>query len=83
MTVTGAPLGWWSDRRMTLFGGKVHTGGVSEYVIAGVVVGVCALLIWSRHSTGGFIPFFYHWGDFYEQGVIDGHEWRNNRFNVI
>lgn len=84
LTVTGAPLGWWSDRRMTLFGGKVHTGGVSEYVITGVVVGVCAFLVWGRAgSAGGFIPFFYHWGDYYQQGLIDGLEWRGNRFNVI
>ena len=84
LTVTGAPLGWWSDRRMTLFGGKVHTGGFSEYVITGVVVLVCAVLVWSKHSTpSGFIPFFYHWGDYYEKGLIDGSEWRTNRFNVI
>lgn len=84
LTVTGAPLGWWSDRRMTLFGGKVHTGGGSEYFITGVVVLVCAVLVWSKHSTpGGFIPFFYHWGDYFEKGLIDGMEWRTNRFNVI
>lgn len=84
LTVSGAPLGWWSDRRMTLFGGKVHTGGVMEYLIAGAVVFVCALVIWTRSSAGGgFLPFFYHWGSFYEQGVIDGFEWRANRFNVI
>ena len=84
LTVTGAPLGWWSDRRMTLFGGKVHTGGVSEYFITGIVVLVCAVLVWSKHSTtSGFIPFFYHWGDYFEKGLIDGMEWRTNRFNVI
>jgi inner membrane protein len=83
LTVTGAPLGWWSDRRMTLFGGKIYTGGVGEYVITGLVVGICALLIWNKQTANGFIPFFYHWGDYYKQGIIDGQEWRNNRFNII
>lgn len=84
LTVTGAPLGWWSDRRMTLFGGKVHTGGVSEYFITGIVVLLCAVLIWTKHTAhGGFIPFFYHWGEYFEKGLIDGFEWRTNRFNVI
>ena len=83
LTVTGAPVGPWSDRRMTLFGGKVITGGPAEYVITGVVVVVCALLIFTKQTTGGFIPFFFDWGALYEKGVIDGHEWRTNRFNFI
>jgi inner membrane protein len=84
LTVSGAPLGWWSDRRMTLFGGKVITGGAAEYVITVVVVVICAVLIWGKRSTpSGFIPFFYNWGDHYEKGVVDGHEWRTNRFSFI
>lgn len=84
LTVTGAPVGWWSDRRVTLFGGKVKTGGTAEYVITGLVVLTCAVLIWARSTTpGGFIPFFYHWGQHYEDGLIDGTEWKANRFNFI
>jgi inner membrane protein len=84
LTVSGAPVGWWSDRRVTLFGGKVYTGSPAEYVITGIIVTVCAIFIWARSSTpGGFIPFFYHWGEHYEEGLIDGHEWKTNRFNLI
>jgi len=83
LTVSGAPFSWWSDRRMTLFGGKVLTGSASEYVITGLIVCICAVFIWSRHSAGGFIPFFYHWREFYENGVIDGHEWRTFRFDFV
>jgi inner membrane protein len=84
LTVSGAPLGWWSDRRMTLFGGKIYTGGVGEYVITGLIVAACAGIIWSRQTTAnGFIPFFYHWGEYYNKGLIDGTEWKANRFNVI
>jgi inner membrane protein len=83
LTITGAPLSWWSDRRMTLFGGKVHTGSIHEYMITGVVCVLCAVIIWSRHTGGGFIPFFYKHGELYEKGLIDGHEWRAHRFDFI
>lgn len=84
LTVTGAPVGWWSDRRITLFGGKLVTGGRAEYVIAATVVLVCVFLMWTRATKGsGFIPFFYDWSGFYEKGVVDGAEWRANRFSFF
>jgi len=84
LTVSGAPVGPWSDRRVTIFGGKVYTGSPIEYMITGTIVVVCAVLIWMRSSTpGGFIPFFYHWADYYKSGLIDGLEWKTNRFNQI
>jgi inner membrane protein len=84
LTVSGAPVGWWSDRRVTLFGGKVKTGDSSETMITVIVVLVCAGLIWMRTTTpGGFLPFFYQWGSYFDRGLIDGLEWRTNRFNVI
>lgn len=83
VTISGAPVGWWSDRRITLFGGRVRTGGVSEAIVTGVIVALCAVAIWSKHDAGGFIPFFFHYGEFYEKGYIDGHEWRAHRFDFI
>jgi inner membrane protein len=32
---------------------------------------------------GGFLPFFYNWGELYGRGLIDGLEWRNHRFNWL
>lgn len=83
LTVSGAPVGWWSDRRVTLFRGKVYTGSPAEYVITGLIVFVCGLMIWTRTETGGFIPFFYQWGEMYEQGIVDPAEWRARRFDFI
>ncbi len=84
LTVSGAPVGWWSDRRVTLFGGKVQTGHASEYLITFLVVLVCAVLVWQRESTpGGFLPFFYDWAGLYRSGLIDGLEWKNNRFRLF
>ncbi len=63
---------------------EIPSKGAAEYIIAGVIVLLRAVLVWSKNGTpGGFIPFFYHWGEFFDSGLIDGHEWRNNRFNVI
>jgi inner membrane protein len=84
LTLSGAPVGWWSDRRVTLFGGRVKTGGLSEAVVTLAIVALCAVAIYARRDAGGgFIPFFLHYGDLYQRGVIDGQEWRAHRFDVI
>lgn len=84
LTITGAPVHWWSDRRATLFGGRVRTGGLSEMVVTGVVVGICAAIIWmQRDSDTGFMPYFYGWPMLYEAGLIDGLEWRNKRWELL
>jgi inner membrane protein len=86
LTVSGAPLGWWSDRRMTLFGGKVQTGRPSEYIVTIFIVAICAVVVWvtrSHDSGGPFVPFFYDWPGFYRSGLVSGHEWRANRFTLF
>jgi inner membrane protein len=84
VTISGAPVGWWSDRRITLFGGRVKTGGLSEAVVTCTLVALCAAAIYARRDVpGSFIPFFYHYGKMYDQGIIDGHEWRTHRFDLI
>ncbi|MFA1576188.1 metal-dependent hydrolase [Vibrio cyclitrophicus] len=42
-------------------------------------------LFGGRFRTGGhgFAPFFYDWGGMYQEGVIDGLEWKTNRFRLI
>jgi inner membrane protein len=83
LTVQGVPLGWMSDRRMTLFGGKVITGSAAEYTIAALFVIAAVFVVHSRSHESGFIPFFYNWEKHYENGLIDGHEWRTNRYDFI
>jgi inner membrane protein len=34
-------------------------------------------------KENGFIPFFYNWKKFYDEGLIDGAEWKKNRFNFF
>lgn len=84
LTVSGVPFSPYSDRRFHLFGGRLRTGDPPEYVIAGLVVLVCAaaVLLFTR-ETNGWAPFFYDWMGLYNTGVIDGAEWRTNRFRFF
>lgn len=80
LTVTGVPVTWWSDRRTTLLGGRMRTGGIGEYILSAAVVAVCAGLIFMRGPESGFLPFFRNWPELYRAGLVDGAEWRAHRF---
>jgi inner membrane protein len=82
LTVTGVPLGPWSDRRFHLFGGRLRTGDPAEYVIAGGFV-VLAAALFMALGFAGWYPFFYDWGGLYGDGLLDGSEWRANRFRLL
>jgi hypothetical protein len=36
-----------------------------------------------REVPGTFIPFFYRYDRLYKEGLIDGHEWKQHRFDFI
>ena len=83
LTITGAPVGPWSDRRVTLFGGRVRTGSLLEYAIAGAWVAACAVLIGMKVVDVGFQPYFMGWPLLYQEGLIDGAEWRAKRWELL
>lgn len=81
-TISGVPFSGWSDRRFHLFGGRFRTGQPGEFLFAGAVAFVClAVAMLTRHwGSEGFSPFFYDWADYYHDGLVDAHEWKENRF---
>lgn len=83
LTIQGVPIGPWSDRRVHLFGGRIRTGSPAEFVIVAIAVALAAVLTWNLRADRSFIPFFYDWSRLYEQGIIDGSEWRTNRFRFL
>lgn len=83
LTVTGVPISWWSDRRTTLAGGRLRTGGIAEYVITGLVVLACGAIVFARGPESGFLPFFRNWPELYRSGLVDGAEWRSHRFEFF
>lgn len=84
LTVSGVPFAPYSDRRFHLLGGRLRTGGVGEYGIAWGLVGICLLIaVALKPVSSSWYPFFYNWGGLYEQGLIDGKEWKENRFKFL
>lgn len=83
MTVSGVPFSPYSDRRFHLFGGRFRTGDPAEYLISFFVVVICAGFLMIFSSSSGWYPFFYDWAGLYGAGVIDGSEWRTNRFRFF
>lgn len=80
LTIQGVPLGWWSDNRFHLFGGRLRTGQPGEYFVsAGVVVACVGLAMLTRHFSHEFSPFFFDWADCYRRGLCDAAEWKANR----
>lgn len=82
-TIMGVPLFPHSDRRTNLFGGRLKTGQPGEYIVAGSIAAVCFFIAGNIHTAGDFFPFFYNWGELYQNGVIDAYEWKKNRLNFI
>jgi inner membrane protein len=74
-TLMGVPLGWWSDRKFHLFGGRLRTGQMGEYWVSGAIV--------RSWGNMGYAPFFWDWAGYYKEGLIDGSEWKTNRFKWL
>lgn len=85
LTVQGVPFSPTSRRRFHLFGGRLKTGSVQEYVIAFSLSAAFVLLAMQFHraTPGGFAPYFYDWNGAYESGTIDAYEWKQNRWKFI
>ena len=83
MTVSGVPFAPNSERRFHLFGGRLRTGEAGEYAVAWGIVALCAITMQLLHTNTNWYPFFYDWAGLYEEGLIDGKEWRDNRFRFF
>jgi inner membrane protein len=83
LTVTGAPVTWWSQHRSTLFGGRLRQGSPTERAIAVGVVAVCALVVGLGDGGSGssYTPYVMPWRAHYQSGLIDAAEWRRHRFH--
>jgi len=89
-TIAGVPFAPWSTAKFHLFGGKLRTGNAGEYIVALIIAVICGSFIMfsplHRRDDGasnGFIPFFFDWQKKYDDGLIDAHEWKQNRLNFF
>ena len=83
MTPTGVPFSPWSESKLHLFGGKVRIGSQLEYVISFAVVVICGFIIYRTNFVSVFSPYFFPWSASYQEGFVDGYEWRVNRFKLF
>lgn len=89
LTIAGVPFAPWSSERFHLFGGKLKTGNPGEYFVAGFFALVCFGIITympvgvKPQKEESFIPFFYDWKGHYDNGLIDGKEWKDNRLKFF
>ena len=83
LTIMGVPLTPFSDRRWNFLGGRLRTGESGELMVAGGITVICFFVASQLHTTSDFFPFFYHWSDLYQRGIIDAYEWKQNRLNFI
>ena len=80
---SGVPFAPWAENRFHLIGGKVRFGSSTEYLISFSILIISCFIIYQTRTTNHFSPFFYHWGDLYEDGIIDANEWRTHRLNIF
>lgn len=85
LTLMGVPLGWWSSNYYHLFGGRLRTGQMGEYWVTGGIVLICVAIgiMTKQWGHGSFTPFFFDWAGYYNDGIVSGHEWKENRFRWL
>lgn len=82
LTLRGCEFSPFSHHRFHLLGGKFEKGGKLEYGIVVLSIILC-MLITIKQETSSFLPFMYDWQKLYNEGIIDGYEWRENRFKFF
>jgi inner membrane protein len=83
LNVSGVPFAPWAEQRFHLMGGKVRFGSPTEYAISFSILILSCVVVYHTRAAGEFSPFFYHWGELYQEGIIDGNEWRMNRLRIF
>lgn len=79
LTISGVPL--WDERgmRVTLFGGRLRTGSINEFMVSGIIVILSFIII------GSFNMDFErrNWKQLYDLNVIDKKEYYEHRFKIF
>lgn len=82
LTPMGVPIFPTQKHRTNFLGGAIRSGSAGEYVIMAVCVvfATLAFRFSGTDETRGFMPFFPDYFKKYDEGVIDAHELKENRF---
>ncbi len=82
MTMAGVPVGWWSRHRIHLLKAPFKTGEKQEYVVVAMVI-IVTLLSLKFGGSQIYVPFFYDWYKYYNEGIVDAFELKKNRLNFF
>lgn len=85
LTPTGVYMGWWSRHRVVFFNGRIKNGTPEEkyFVIFIVVFSIVLGTTFGVARKHGFNPYFFNYKELYEHGLIDGYEYRKNRWKFL
>ena len=89
LTVSGVPISQFDNHRIHLFGGKITTGSLTEYVFAfGFLFLVVSLVkpiekLKNEDLNNYYNVYFNDYGELYEQKIIDERTYKENRFNFF
>jgi inner membrane protein len=75
----------YSRLRVNAIKGVHRKGEIGEYIVTIILASFLLLLSPHAQNEGqkAFVPFMYNWEKLYDDGVIDGKEWKDNRMNVF
>lgn len=79
LTITGVPL--WDEKgmRITLFGGRLRTGSITEFMVSGIIVIISFVIIGSFNMS----IEKRNWKQLYDLNVIDKKEYYEHRFKLF
>jgi hypothetical protein len=84
LTLEGIQPWPFSELRLHGLKGTHRKGDFNEYVIVVLIIFTILLVSFRDGSQiKQFHPYLYQWEQLYQQGLIDGKEWRDNRSNVF
>ena len=91
LTISGVPISPYDRNKVHLFGGKLRTGDMSEYIISFSLL-AAVLLIFNpmkhymskqENEALNFDVYFIDYGDLYEKGIIDEKSYLEKRFKLF
>jgi len=83
LSVSGVPFAPWSENKFHLFGGRLRVGAPAEYLISISILLISCAIVYNTRGIEKFTPFFFNYKELYNEGVVDGYEWRQNRFRIF
>jgi inner membrane protein len=91
MTISGVPLSPYDRNKIHLFGGKLRTGDMTEYIISFSLLAVVLLIF---NPTKAYLtadekkpikynPYFIDYNDLYDRQIIDERSFLEKRFKLF